>query len=483
MTMKKIANERGMLLVIVMVMLLVISSIAGASLVNSMLERSLARNQNYATNALQAAEAGLADGVAWLNANKALIPNASPWSDTADWPKEVANGRAIVRDLTRDMNGDGDTTDDVDRLGSYTVSMRFKREWYDYNGSGNCTDPGESSGYHDSDGSPAVDCPGDIVLFNRGPQTSNNGFGFPGSLWLAAGEGYPVIEIDAVGRYGNAAVREIVLDVARNKLLVKAFGAVTASSGVNATGNIDIDGRAHDEQGRLCTDPAATCSCTVSAPGVVVDAGHAVTSGGSSALSGDPGPSDNTGAYGATPKSPDEALGLNPGDLATLLGGLPAAGACKTLDTVRYASTMFLELAGVPSTLLIGWVSDRCSGRRGMVSLLCMIPIFFAFLGIMLNPPGNLWLDMVLMGIVGFFVYPPVMLLGVAALDLTSKKAVGTAAGFVGLFGYLGSMAQAQGIGYLAEHYGWPSVFYAILGCTVMAIVLLAFTWNIKPRG
>ncbi|MBF0545917.1 MAG: MFS transporter [Candidatus Riflebacteria bacterium] len=146
-------------------------------------------------------------------------------------------------------------------------------------------------------------------------------------------------------------------------------------------------------------------------------------------------------------------------------------------------STMFIELSGIPSTLLIGWISDKCSGRRGMVSLLCMIPIFFAFLGIMLNPPGHLWIDMALLGIVGFFVYPPVMLLGVAALDLTSKKAVGTAAGFVGLFGYIGSMVQAQGIGYLAQNYGWPSVFYAILGCTVMAIIILSFTWKIKPRS
>ncbi|HNV71048.1 MAG TPA: MFS transporter, partial [Candidatus Ozemobacteraceae bacterium] len=146
-------------------------------------------------------------------------------------------------------------------------------------------------------------------------------------------------------------------------------------------------------------------------------------------------------------------------------------------------STMLIELAGIPSTLLIGWLSDKWSGRRGMVSLLCMIPIFFAFLGIKLNPPGHLWLDLLLMGIIGFFVYPPVMLLGVAALDLTSKKAVGTAAGFVGLFGYIGSMAQAQGIGYLAQHHGWDSVFNTILACNAAAIVLLALTWNIKPRA
>ncbi len=48
---------------------------------------------------------------------------------------------------------------------------------------------------------------------------------------------------------------------------------------------------------------------------------------------------------------------------------------------------------------------------------------------------------------IGFFVYPAVLLLVVSALDFTSKKAVGTAAGFLGLFGYLGRMVEGEGIG------------------------------------
>ncbi len=152
---------------------------------------------------------------------------------------------------------------------------------------------------------------------------------------------------------------------------------------------------------------------------------------------------------------------------------------------------LILEFGGIPSTLLMGWLSDKLGGRRGMVSLLCMIPILGAFTGILLNPPGRLWVDMVLLGVVGFFVYPPVMLLGVSALDLTSKKAVGTAAGFVGLFGYAGRTAQAKGFGWMADHFGarygietgWNLVVIAILACTGMAILLLSFTWKIKPRA
>jgi len=152
---------------------------------------------------------------------------------------------------------------------------------------------------------------------------------------------------------------------------------------------------------------------------------------------------------------------------------------------------LIIEFGGIPSTLLMGWLSDKVGGRRGMVSLLCMIPIFAAFTGIYLNPAGKLWLDMLFLAIVGFFVYPPVMLLGVYGLDLTSKKAVGTAAGFIGLFGYLGRTVQAKGFGWMVHHYGdlyglevgWNMVIFSILGCTVFAILILGFTWNVKPKA
>ncbi len=62
------------------------------------------------------------------------------------------------------------------------------------------------------------------------------------------------------------------------------------------------------------------------------------------------------------------------------------------------------------------------------------------------------------------------MLLGVFGMDLTSKKAVGTAAGFIGLFGYIGRTVQAKGFGWIVHHYGgiygtetgWNFVIYAI---------------------
>lgn len=146
-------------------------------------------------------------------------------------------------------------------------------------------------------------------------------------------------------------------------------------------------------------------------------------------------------------------------------------------------STTIYEFSGIVSTLLVGWLSDRFGGRRGMVSLLCMIPILFAFYALLNTPKEYPWMDYALFGVIGFFIYPPVMLLGVAGLDFTSKKAVGTAAGFIGLFGYLGRTFQGKVLGFAAEHYGWNSAISIIFVCCGLAILTLAFTWKLKPKS
>ncbi len=146
-------------------------------------------------------------------------------------------------------------------------------------------------------------------------------------------------------------------------------------------------------------------------------------------------------------------------------------------------STTIIEFAGGAGMLTMGWLSDKLGGRRARVSVIAMIPLLMAFYSIIIVPAEKLWIDMVLFGIIGFCVYVPVMFSGVMSLDLTSKKAVGTAAGFVGLFGYIGRTIEGKGIGWLVEHHGWNVALWSILGCTFMGIILLAFLWNVKPRG
>ena len=150
-----------------------------------------------------------------------------------------------------------------------------------------------------------------------------------------------------------------------------------------------------------------------------------------------------------------------------------------------------IEFGGIPSTILLGWLSDKVGGRRGMVAVLCMLPILFGFISILLTPAGYLWLDMLMLAMIGCFIYPVINFIVIIALDLSSKKAIGTAAGFIGLFGYIGRAVQAKGFGNMLTHYqevygidtAWKIVLWTILGCTFAAMALLSFTWKMKPRA
>lgn len=152
---------------------------------------------------------------------------------------------------------------------------------------------------------------------------------------------------------------------------------------------------------------------------------------------------------------------------------------------------LVIEFGGIPSTIFFGWVSDKLDGRRGMVGAICMIPIAVAFACIALTPAGYLWLDLTMLAVIGCFIYPVINLIVIAALDLTSKKAIGTAAGFIGLFGYIGRTVQAKGFGWMVDHYAeiysletaWLIVMYTILACAIVTILLLAFTWRLKPKA
>jgi OPA family glycerol-3-phosphate transporter-like MFS transporter len=56
-------------------------------------------------------------------------------------------------------------------------------------------------------------------------------------------------------------------------------------------------------------------------------------------------------------------------------------------------AVMAIEYGGIPSTILFGWFSDLIGGRRGMVAVLCLVPILAAFTTILFIPPDYLWLD------------------------------------------------------------------------------------------
>ncbi|MBL4672832.1 MAG: glycerol-3-phosphate transporter [Arenicella sp.] len=155
-----------------------------------------------------------------------------------------------------------------------------------------------------------------------------------------------------------------------------------------------------------------------------------------------------------------------------------------TVDKSSWAYFLY-EWAGIPGTLLCGWISDKLfRGQRAPAAILFMLLVTIAVLVYWLNPAGNPTIDLIALVMIGFFIYGPVMLIGLYALELVPKKAAGTAAGLTGLFGYLGGAVAANIIlGYTVDFYGWDGGFTILVGSCVMAIFFLGLAWFIGHRS
>ncbi|MBL9179457.1 MAG: MFS transporter [Verrucomicrobiaceae bacterium] len=143
------------------------------------------------------------------------------------------------------------------------------------------------------------------------------------------------------------------------------------------------------------------------------------------------------------------------------------------------------EWSAVPGTILCGWMSDKVfKSRRAPATILFMIPTLLGLAAYGLNRNGPLWIDVAALITIGFFIYGPVMLIGLQALDMVPKKAAGTAAGFTGFFGYVfGSAFAGTGVGWIADRWDWGGVIVSMCVCCVLTMVFSALTLGHKAES
>ena len=136
------------------------------------------------------------------------------------------------------------------------------------------------------------------------------------------------------------------------------------------------------------------------------------------------------------------------------------------------------EFAAIPGTLICGWISDKVfKGGRAMTTTIFMA-VVAGFIALYWQFSANPTIVTISLIGIGFFIYGPVMLIGVQALDLAPKNAAGTAAGLTGFFGYFFGTAILANIviGYVAEA-GWDWTFILLLAACALSIVFMLFTY------
>ncbi|WP_420421902.1 MFS transporter family glucose-6-phosphate receptor UhpC [Simkania sp.] len=150
---------------------------------------------------------------------------------------------------------------------------------------------------------------------------------------------------------------------------------------------------------------------------------------------------------------------------------------------VAGSCVFWFEIGGIFGSLAAGWLSDTVfKGKRGPVNVLFSLGIICTLFTLWTVPSSSVALISVIMFSIGFLIFGPQMLIGMAAAEMAGKKAAGSATGFAGLFAYTGAASAGYPFGHVIQSYGWAG-FFVLLGiCGVVAVSMLLPLWNRKPR-
>lgn len=141
------------------------------------------------------------------------------------------------------------------------------------------------------------------------------------------------------------------------------------------------------------------------------------------------------------------------------------------------------DIAGIFGGIAAGWISDRYfKGRRGPVSVIYMVLLIGCLCYLWWIPGGNHIMSALTMMALGFLVYGPQVLAGVASADIVSKKAVGMANGLTGTFAYLGSALSGICVGWIADHYGWNGGFIFFIIAAFLSTFFFSLTWGYRAK-
>lgn len=152
----------------------------------------------------------------------------------------------------------------------------------------------------------------------------------------------------------------------------------------------------------------------------------------------------------------------------------------SSISTASSKAVMF-EFLGIGGAVLAGWLSDTIfKGRRAIVNIIYMLALALAVTEFWLLPQGTPFLDALTLGAVGFLVYGPQMLVGVAAADIAGKRLAATATGFTGFLGYIGSIVSGIGTGFIVDHFGWRGGFIFFIASALIGAACFLATIETK---
>lgn len=150
-------------------------------------------------------------------------------------------------------------------------------------------------------------------------------------------------------------------------------------------------------------------------------------------------------------------------------------------NAVAGGCLFWFEIGGFFGSLAAGWLSDSVfGGKRGPINVLFSAAAVAALFGFYAVPGGTVTLASLFVFLIGFAIFGPQMMIGMAAAELSHKNASATATGLTGWISYLGATFAGYPIALVKQHYGWEGFFLVMGACGIISILLLLPLWSVK---
>lgn len=156
-----------------------------------------------------------------------------------------------------------------------------------------------------------------------------------------------------------------------------------------------------------------------------------------------------------------------------------------TISVAAYKA-IALPLAGSLGAFCAGWLTDKYFQSRRAPVAAVMLFLLGMFAWLYPRIPAESWVPSLLcLLVIGFMTYGPhILIVGIMPMDLGTRKASSSVAGFVDGFGYIGAGLTAVFSGWLIDNYSWNATFYFWVISAIIAGILMVSLWNYKPgRG
>jgi len=145
---------------------------------------------------------------------------------------------------------------------------------------------------------------------------------------------------------------------------------------------------------------------------------------------------------------------------------------------------VFEIVGGNLGMVVAGWATDRFFGSRAhRTSVVCMAGAALALAAFWRVPESAPFvLKLLPFMMVGFFIYGPQALLGVATTQQATPRAAGVAGGFVGIFSYASTILSGIGFGFVAQKWGWNAAYATVLAAALAGGGVLLLMWRAPCR-